>query len=208
MKYIPDTLLMAADGLISAYSASGPMHSPITGLTVMTHRLFPGLGSLVKTGTSSVVMMYVNKLQKADQVRGVIFPINRGSEKGEHFLVHVESGFNAWQFIIPAESVSDLDDHIIFCEWIAGSLNHAVALHDKVISELWNEEDMLIGSNIEKQALSRFSLASGVTSIFHPFATMGYLKEAIRLKGKALEVEMGGCRKMQARSIEWLKIVN
>lgn len=208
MRYIADTLLMAQTGIKSPYIASGPSISPITGQAVMTHRVFPGLGAFVTEGGCSNAMLYLDRLEGIERIHGVLYRTSRGSvdiedEQVPYWLVQIESGYQAWQFMVPVESVANLSDSLVLCQWIPGGLPDALALHNTILSELWEDNEMLIGSEIERTALAQLSISSGMSSIFHPFWAMGFVEQAKKSMGDIVDVGIGGCEKMRSLPVSW-----
>lgn len=211
MKYITDTLLMAEAGLRSPYTTSAPSISPISGHAVMTNRVFPGLGTFLTFENQSQAIFYADSIENVDSVQGVLYPTTRAStdndeEEIDYWLVQIESGYKAWQYMAPVDSVSLLSDTITLCEWAPGRLEDALALHNETLSELWDDEDLLVGSDLERKTMSQFSLASGATSLFHPLMIMGLLDQAKKAKGQPIFVGVGACVKMRSLPISWMRI--
>lgn len=203
---INSRLLDVQDGLAKPYVSAASTYSAISGLAVMTHRVFPGLAAFIEFKNENMVFCYTDTMPLANTVDAVLLGIERESQAQpgrKHWLIQLESGARAWQFISDIEEISCLSPYMVFCEWKPGALNEALELHDDYIGKLWDDDDLLIGSELERRAYAQFGLSAGYTSVFHPLIGIGAIDLAMKNKGKSIEVNRGGCLKMRAIRINW-----
>lgn len=207
---IKDTHFMALTGLQSPFIAADPLYSPISESSLMTHRVYPGLSGFVPCGEMSVAGLFVDQLPDDESLRGMVMLTNRTNADGEEqecWLVQIQSRTNAWQFMTIDESLTQPDAFAVLFHWKPGALEEGYAMHDDMIAGLTNAEDFwLVGSDLEKQAYSRFVLSTGLSSLAHPYQASGWMDRAITDTGATLIPSNGPCTALRAYPIEWYEV--
>lgn len=166
--------IQASQGLVLPYSASEIASSPLSESEVLTHRCYPGLSGLVSSKQGLVPVIFVDKLPTANMVYGRLVDTSRltPNEQGSmtHLagtLVHVQHHFEAWHFLSHLENAKQASTSpiVVFLEWKPGSLQAAISEHDAMFLKAdLPDEVMLVGSDFEKESLSRYYLGTGRSS--------------------------------------------
>lgn len=201
MKWLDDKQILSASGLHTPYVASDPMLSGITGMSVMTHRLYNGMAGAHKINDQFVCALFVDQLPVDPNVNGLL---SSGSDVG--VLTHVQSGFQAWQFDLSLqmnELHGQLAKVVVFIEWKPHSLEAALLFHDKLISRTMPAETWLIGSDYEKQSYARFMLDAGLSSLALPYFTYGKVAESVKQMNKPMVLPEGPGSAMVCTEIDW-----
>lgn len=207
---IKDTQFMALTGLQSPFIAADPLYSPLSESSIMTHRVFPGLCGFVPCGELSVAGIFVDKLPDDDALKGMVMLTSRTDASGdtqECWLVQIQSRTNAWQFMTIDEGITQPDSYAVLFQWKPGALEEGYAMHDDMISGLASPEDFwLVGSDLEKQAYSRFVLSTGLSSLAHPYQASGWMDKAIANVGVSLMPSNGPSTSLRAYPIDWYEV--
>lgn len=207
---LQDTQFMALTGLQSPFTAADPLYSPISESSIMTHRIFPGLSGFVPCGDLSVAGIFVDQLPDDETLKGMVMLTSRKDAQGESqecWLVQIQSRTNAWQFMTIDEGLAQPDAYVVLFHWKPGSLEEGYAMHDDMISGLANPDDFwLVGSDLEKQAYSRFVLSTGLSSFAHPYQASGWMDKAIAHVGVTLKPSNGPSTALRAYPIDWYEV--
>lgn len=210
MTFISDIELMAAQGLPSPFIAADAMYSPISEGSLMTHRIFPGLSGFVPSSVGMVAGVFVDQLPDTGRLKGLVMLTSRSDATGEAqecWLVQLQSTTNAWQFMTIDENLKEPADKAVLFQWKPGALNDAYEMHEAMISGLADHEQFwLVGSEIEKQAYSRFVLSTGYSSVAHPYQASGAIEEALSSLGSTLIPQHGPCLSLRAYGIDWYQV--
>ncbi len=211
MLLINDLEVMASHGLHSPFIASDSLYSPISDSPLMTHRIYPGLSSMVAGMDGSVACLFVDELPEANALKGVVFLTSREieGEEQECWLIQLETNRVAWQFMTVDSQLGKPAGQVVLIQWRPGSLQQALDMHDAMIASMGESPSLwLIGSDLEKEAYSRFVLSSGLSSLAHPFAASGAIDHVIKNMGKTIRMEAGPCISMKAYEVEWFQVDN
>lgn len=204
---IDDLHMMAADGLVSPFSASDSLYSPVSARQVMTFRSFPGLSSMVPTVYGPTPCVFVEKLPEINRLQGFLQLTQRGGVDGEPqecWLALIEAHGFAWQFMTVDENFPTPSSYAVLLEWKPKSLGEALKMHDEMIAQMGDSSQMwIIGSDLEKEAVSRFVLSSGSSSLAHPFSACGAVDNAIENIGQPISMKEGPCLRLKAYEIDW-----
>lgn len=207
MNFHSDKDLMALMGLSSPFIAADPLYSPIDERSIMTHRIFPGMCGFVPCGEKMIAGLFVDQLPKDERLKAIVMLTSRRDASGDEqecWLVQVESYGNAWQFMTIDESMPLPDAEIVLFQWKPGALQEAYAMHDQMIAELGDQTKFwLVGSDLEKEAYSRFVLSTGFSSFAHPYQANGLMAKALALPGQTLPLTKGPCLSMKAYPVQW-----
>lgn len=207
MIFLKDKDLMVQMGLPSPFIAADPLYSPISDASIMTHRVFPGLCGFVPCGDQSIAAVFIDQLPEDETLSGIIMLTTRTDAEGERqecWLVQVQSRANAWQFMTIDEVMPNPGPYAVLLEWRAGQLEEGYAMHDSMIAGMTHPDDLwLVGTDLEKQAYSRFALSSGFSTLAHPFQASGAIPRAITSPGSTIKPRHGPCEAMRAYPIEW-----
>ncbi|WP_410951549.1 hypothetical protein [Pseudomonas sp. S1(2024)] len=166
--------IQASQGLVLPYSASEIASSPLSESEVLTHRCHPGLSGLVSSKQGLVPVIFVDKLPTTHMLYGRLIDTDRlaPDERGNMIhlagtLIHVQHHFEAWHFLSHLENARQASTTAmaVFLEWKPGSLQAAIAEHDAMFlkADLPGDE-MLVGSDFEKESLARYYLSTGLSS--------------------------------------------
>jgi len=166
--------IQASQGILLPYSASEIASSPLSESEVLTHRCYPGLSGLVSSKQGLVPVIFVDKLPTANMLYGRLVDTSRLTPNAQGSmtrlagtLVHVQHHFEAWHFLSHLEGAQQASATAmaIFLEWKPGSLQTALAEHDAMFLKADLPDDlMLVGSDFEKESLSRYYLSTGLSS--------------------------------------------
>lgn len=207
MNFHSDKDFMALMGLPSPFIAADPLYSPITERSIMTHRIFPGMCGFVPCGEQMIAGLFVDHLPDDDSLKAVVMLTSRRDHSGEEqecWLVQVESYSNAWQFMTVDETLPMPDASIVLFQWKPGALQDAYAMHDQMIAEMGDKSNFwMVGSELEKEAYSRFVLSAALSSFAHPYQANGLMAKALALQGQALPLTKGPCLSMKAYPVQW-----
>jgi hypothetical protein len=207
MNFHKDTEFMALMGLPSPFIAADALYSPITESSMMTHRVFPGLCGFVPCGDAIVAGVFVDELPDDDRLRGVIMLTTRTDSAGESqecWLVQLQSRTNAWQFMTVDEFLPSPDEWTVLFKWKPGALSEGYEMHDAMVAGLAGDDDFwLVGSELEKQAYSRFVLSTGTSSFAHPYQANGMMSLALNNLGELIPITKGPSTEMRAYQIDW-----
>jgi hypothetical protein len=210
MNFTNDKELMVRQGLLSPFSASDALYSPISEESIMTHRVFPGLSGIVPCGSESVAGLITDKLPQCDQLFGALMLTKRADASGEArecWLVQIQSKICAWQFMTADETLAELAGEAVLFEWNPGALEAGYTMHDDMISRLApSDYPWLIGSRLEKEALSRYLLSSGASSIAHALQGADLMSSALQANGTVLDLKEGPCLRMRSYPITWYSV--
>lgn len=210
MMYQKDTEMMTRAGLVSPFIAADPLYSPITESSVMTHRVFPGLCGFVPCGDQAVAGLFVDVLPDDERLSGLIMLTSRTDASGENqecWLIQIQSRTNAWQFMTIDELISKPSQTAVLFQWKPGALDEGYAMHEDMISAMGTETGFwLVGSELEKQAYSRFVLSTGLSSFAHPYQANGLMTKAIESIGATVSPAHGPCVALRAYPIDWYQV--
>jgi hypothetical protein len=210
MIFHNDKDFMALMGLPSPFIAADPLYSPITERSIMTHRIFPGLSGFVPCGEQMVAGLFVDQLPEDAALKAILMLTTRRDAAGddqECWLIQVESYGNAWQFMTIDETLPMPDPTLVLFQWKPGALAEAYAMHDQMIADLGDlSEFWLVGSDLEKEAYSRFVLSSGASSFAHPYQANGLMAQALATPGVTLPLSQGPCSAMKAYPVKWYQV--
>lgn len=205
-----DMQFMALTGLQSPFIAADPLYSPISESSIMTHRVFPGLCGFVPCDEMVISGLFVDQLPDDEVLKGMVMLTNRKNAEGEDqecWLVQIQSRTNAWQFMTIDETLAQPDPYAVLFQWKPGALEEGYAMHDDMICGLASPDDFwLVGSDLEKQAYSRFVLSTGMSSLAHPYQASGLMSKAIENAGSTVRPSHGPCTALRAYPIDWYEV--
>lgn len=167
--------IQASLGILVPYSASELACSPLSENEVLTHRCYPGLSGLVRSQQGLVPVIFVDKLPSTEMLYGRQVPTSRmvPDEEGAMrltaaTLIHVQHHFEAWHFITHQEDASQAEacHAAVFLEWKPGALQAAISEHDAMFLKAdIPVDEMLVGSEFERESMSRYYLSAGLSSL-------------------------------------------
>lgn len=205
-----DIQFMALMGLQTPFISADPLYSPLSETSLMTHRVFPGLSGFVPCSEMAIAGLFVDELPHDDSLKGMLMLTHRTDAEGEDqecWLVQIQSRTNAWQFMTVDETLSLPDPYAVLFQWKPGALEEGYAMHDDMIAGLATTDDFwLIGSDLEKEAYSRFVLSTGLSSLAHPYQANGWMDAALNHPGKTLHPTNGPSLAMRAYPIDWYEV--
>jgi len=172
--------VQAAMGLGSAISSSGDVHSPLSESSIWMSQCYPGLSGIVRVGDRDAVVVFVDEIVPISAlIVSFLPPKSLDPENPDSWTVHVQSPLYGWQFSCLRTEPPKLGDEplVIFIKWVPGSLGKAIQAHDDLyIAKKYREDELTVGSDYEKESLSRFHLSIGLSSIAHAVAGKGVIK--------------------------------
>lgn len=160
--------LISYAGMLSPYFSTDSSYSLITGTSVLTSKSVPGLSGLCDTPHGLVAVIFVDNLPVADRSAGIMLQTMRkqGDENVNKWLVQVQQGSFAWQFMASEMVNGKGKPHAkaIFLRWKPGCMTAAIERHHNLVRAL-PEDQFLIGSDLERVATSTFMLSEGYSTI-------------------------------------------
>jgi len=179
--------VQASMGLGSAISSSGEVHSPLSDSSIWMSQCFPGLSGIVRVKKRDVVVLIVDEIIPVSTlIVSVLPPKSLDPEPPGLWTVHVQSPLYGWQFSCMLDKAPDFGENpkIIFIKWVPGSLSAAVQCHDDLyIAKTYQDDELMVGSDFEKESMSRYHLAIGQSSIAHALTGKGVIKGLIGAPG-------------------------
>lgn len=179
--------VQAATGLGSAISSSGDVHSPLSESSIWMSQCYPGLSGIVHIKGRDVVVLFVDEIVPASAlIVSILPPKSIDPEKPGTWFVHVQSPLYGWQFSCLRDNPPQLGDDplVIFIKWVPGMLGEALRLHDDLyIAKKYADGELIVGSDYEKESMSRYHLATGMSSIAHALAGKGVIKALSKTPG-------------------------
>jgi hypothetical protein len=186
---VSETDIQAHQGILKPYSASEIASSPLSENEILTHRCYPGLSGVVSSAVGRVAVFFVDKLPVCEMVYGRATATVRQTpdEFGEMVqvgatLVHVQNHYEGWHFLSHDQDASEVSvtSVVVFLEWKPGSLNAALKEHDEMFLRAdLSEADLLVGSDFEKESLSRFYLSTGMSSFANSHQASGVIDKLL-----------------------------
>ncbi|MHD0644652.1 hypothetical protein ACYPKM_03300 [Pseudomonas aeruginosa] len=209
MNVKSDLQVILGGGLVSPYTVTGSLISYISEGVCEVSQVFPGLADLVGEGEQQTCALFVERLIDVDTLEGVIlereFDEPRVPDERE-WLIQIEAGPVGWQYTLKGPERPQPRDMVMLLRWKQDgtALTSCLALHDKLVAESEHHAaHWLIGSEIEKEAFSRYLLVTGLTTLFSPFEDLGYFDQADSAPGDEVAVNVGGCEAIRAYRIRW-----
>lgn len=191
-----ETDVQAAHGLKTPYSASQVAYSTLSESQLLTHRCYPGLSGIVKTSQGQVPVVFVDKLPDSEMLYARLIPVDRANQDATAesaieagWLVHVQHHFEAWHFLAQQVDASAITacPLVIFIEWKPGALQAALTEHDELfINSDLGTDDLMIGSDFEKESLSRYYLSAGLSSLANVHLASGAVERLLKTPLKKL----------------------
>lgn len=183
-------------GFSSAFRAQGPSYSPLSQSDVWLAESHPGLSGVVRHKKHRTIVIFVDELSVGDVL---IYHLGQGAQRDDKpatKIVHVQDAVRAWQFAQVVEEELSLDEiaRVFFVKWRPGALRAAIEAHDACYRALPNDRALsLTGSDFEKESVSRFHLATGISSIAHTLLANGALSAIASGQGKAVALDLPFC---------------
>jgi hypothetical protein len=208
-----ETDVQASHGLQTPYSASQVAYSTLSESQLLTHRCYPGLSGIVKSSKGQVPVVFVDKLPDCEMLYARLIPVERlnhdaiaqpTAEAG--WLVHVQHHFEAWHFLASHLDASALTDcpWVIFIEWKSGALQAALTEHDDLfINSDLGAEDLLIGSDFERESLSRYYLSAGLSSLANVHRASGAIERLLKAPLKKMGLTSASAIQACAYPLVW-----
>jgi hypothetical protein len=208
-----ETDVQAAHGLQTPYSASQVAYSTLSESHLLTHRCYPGLSGIVKSSKGQAPVIFVDKLPDSEMFYARLIPVERLNHDATAqpvveagWLVHVQHHFEAWHFLAQQVDASAIADCplVIFIEWKPGALQAALTEHDELFihSDL-GAEDLLIGSDFEKESLSRYYLSAGLSSLANVHLASGVIESILKAPLKKLGLTSKSAVRACAYPLVW-----
>lgn len=181
--------VQAAMGLGSAFVTSGDVHSPLSESSIWLSQCYPGLSGIVRLKGRDVAVVFVDEIVPVSAlIVSVLPPKSLNPDNPGKWTVNVQSQMYGWQFSCLRDERPLLGEAplVIFIKWIPNALGKALQAHDDLyIAKKYADDELLVGSDYEKESLSRYHLATGLSSIAHALAGNGILKMLSQTPGAA-----------------------
>jgi hypothetical protein len=210
--FLDDIHLALNEGLPSAYLSTDTAFSLLSGTSVLTRKLMPGLSGLCPTPEGMLPIFIVDELPLGPEAGGIMFYTYRkkssaGSEKERvpHWLVQIQQGSFAWHIMI-SDSINGKGKPInkaVFLKWRPKTFPQALEKHHNLVRSL-PSDGFLLNSDLERVATSTFMLNEGFSSIANTYIDASWLKAAI-MAGAGAEVEVDDpcVDAIKVVSVEW-----
>jgi hypothetical protein len=171
--------------------------------------VFPGLCGIVPVESKHVAVVFVDKLPNERELHGLLMLTPRTDESGSisnNWLIQVQGGLLAWQFMTVDDHLPDLIGHVVLLEWRSGHLGMAIDKHHRMIETISKPEDWLVGSQIEIEAYSNYALATGMSTLSHPYQADGTISRALNAPGRSIELYGDPISKACAYPVRWFEV--
>lgn len=184
----------AKNGLQSAFSSSGEVYSPYTEAGIWMSQCYPGLSGIVRLKHQDVIVIFVDEFVPSSALAvHLTAPDTIDTIEPKPWVVHVQNQLYGWQFPCSLNEAPSFNETplVAFIKWKPGSLRHAIDAHDEMyIRKPYQEDELLVGSDYEKESISRLHLATGVSSISHVLARQGVITALSKRMGLELALTL------------------
>jgi hypothetical protein len=160
-----------------------------------------------------VVVIFADKLPVSEMLYGRLIETTRlaPDEQGDMTglaatLVHIQNHFEAWHFVSHLQGAqgASATPMVVFLEWKPGSLQAAIAEHDSMFLKIdLPGDEMLVGSDFEKESLSRYYLSTGLSSMANIHLVSGVVDRLMDTPLKSMSTGSESVRRGIAIPVTW-----